>query len=166
MRVRSVWWWLCVVGSLLLEHTPSAPTRPSTKDKRLGQRACIGRVAQGQRGDGMRALGVFENWAGKFVFDFDLKRPTATLVATDIVGYRKSTPSVRAYASTHSSKPHPRAPPPDPRLNPRPVFVASGGVIMHGSSPKDGVQRLHGGKEIKFAKLVMLQRRGCSSVFV
>jgi len=54
---------LCVVGSLhldALEHKPSAP-----KGKRLGQRACIGRVAQGQRGGGMRVLGVFENWAGK-----------------------------------------------------------------------------------------------------
>ena len=47
-----------------------------------GQRACIGRVAQGQHGGGMRVLGVFENWAGKCLFDFDLKRPTATLVAT------------------------------------------------------------------------------------
>jgi len=33
----------------------------------LGQRACIRRVAQGQRGGGMRVLGVFENWAGKCV---------------------------------------------------------------------------------------------------
>ena len=52
-----------------------------SKGKRLGQRACIGRVAQGKRGGGMRLLGVFENWAGKCVLDFDLKRPTATLVA-------------------------------------------------------------------------------------
>ena len=42
-------------------------------------------------------------------------------------------PSVRAYASTRSSKPHPRAPPPDPRLKPGPVFVASGGVIIEKS---------------------------------
>jgi len=69
-----------VVGSLLLEHTPSAPTTPSTKGKRFGQRACFGHVAQGKRGGGMRVLGVFENWAGKFGLDFDLKRPTATLV--------------------------------------------------------------------------------------
>ena len=47
---------------------------------RLGQRACIGRVAQGKRGGGMRVLGVFENRAGKFVLDFDLKRPTTSLV--------------------------------------------------------------------------------------
>ena len=56
------------------------------------------------------------------------------LVATDthtgIMGYRKLPPSVSAYAPTHSSKPQPRAPPPDPRLKPRPVFVASGGVKM------------------------------------
>jgi len=54
-----------VVGSLYLdalEHTPSAP-----KGMRLGQRACIGRVAQGQRGGGMRVLDVFENRAGKCV---------------------------------------------------------------------------------------------------
>jgi len=55
---------------------PSAPTTPNTKGKRLGQRACIGRVAQGQRGGGMRVLGVFENWAGKRVC---LKRPSAIL---------------------------------------------------------------------------------------
>ena len=34
---------LCVVGSLLLEHTPSTPSTPKTKGKRLGQHACIGR---------------------------------------------------------------------------------------------------------------------------
>ena len=45
----------------------TAPSTPSTKGKRLGQHAFIGRVAQGQRGGGMRVLGVFENWAGKFV---------------------------------------------------------------------------------------------------
>ena len=43
----------------------TAPSTPSTKGKRLGQHAFIGRAAQGQRGGGMRALGVFENWAGK-----------------------------------------------------------------------------------------------------
>ena len=37
--------------------------------KRLGQLACIGRVAQGQCGGGMRVLGVFENLAGKCVLD-------------------------------------------------------------------------------------------------
>ena len=86
------WWWLCVVESLLLEHTP---TTPNTKGKRLGQRACIGRIAQGQRGGGMRVSGVFENWAGKCVLDIDLKRPTATLMQQErqhthrvIVGYR------------------------------------------------------------------------------
>ena len=57
------------MGSLLLEHAPSAPTTPDTKGKRLRQRACIGRVAQGQRGGGMRVLDVFENLAGKFVID-------------------------------------------------------------------------------------------------
>ena len=67
------WWWLCVVRSLLLEHTPSIPSTPNTKGKYLGQHACIGRFAQGQRGGGMRVLGVFENWAGRCVFDFDLK---------------------------------------------------------------------------------------------
>ena len=34
-------------------HTPSAPSMPNIKGKRLGQHACIGRVAQGQRGGGM-----------------------------------------------------------------------------------------------------------------
>ena len=43
----------------------TAPATPSTKGKRLGQHAFIGRAAQGQRGGGVRALGVFENWAGK-----------------------------------------------------------------------------------------------------
>ena len=50
-----VWWWLCVVGSLhldALEHTPSAH-----KGKRLGQRACIGRVAQGHRGGRHASVG-------------------------------------------------------------------------------------------------------------
>ena len=75
-----------MVGSLLLEHTPSAPTTPSTKGKRLEQRACIGRAAQGQRGGGMRVLGVFENWAGKCVLDFDLNRPTAIFHAPPLSG--------------------------------------------------------------------------------
>ena len=43
----------------------TAPSTPNTKGKRLGQHAFIGRVAQGQRGDGMCVLGVFENCAGK-----------------------------------------------------------------------------------------------------
>ena len=46
----------------------------------MGQRACIGRVAQGQRGSGMRVLGVFEIGRGSVLFDFDLKKPTAILV--------------------------------------------------------------------------------------
>ena len=37
-------------------------------------------------------------------------------------------PSVRAYAPSRSSKSRPRAPPPDPRLKPGPLFVASRGV--------------------------------------
>jgi len=37
-------------------------------------------------------------------------------------------PYVCAYAPTRSSKPHPWAPPPDPRFKPGPVVVASGGV--------------------------------------
>ena len=41
--------------------------------KRLGQRACFGRVAQGQGGGGMLVFGVFENIAGRCVLDFDLK---------------------------------------------------------------------------------------------
>ena len=40
-------------------------------------------------------------------------------------------PSVCAYAPARSSKPHPRAPLPDPRFKPGPVFVASGGVNRH-----------------------------------
>jgi len=36
---------------------------------------------------------------------------------------------VRAYAPSCSFKPRPRAPPPDPRLKPGPVFLASEGVI-------------------------------------
>ena len=46
---------------------------------------------------------------------------------TDSGGYRKRPPSVRAYAPTRSSKSHPQAPPPDPRLKPGPAFIASGG---------------------------------------
>ena len=38
-------------------------------------------------------------------------------------------PPERACAPTRSSKSHPRAPPPDPRLKPGPAFVTSGGVI-------------------------------------
>ena len=41
----------------------------------------------------------------------------------------------RACAPTRSSKPHPRAPPPDPRLKPGPVFVTSGGVIKCNRKP-------------------------------
>ena len=41
-------------------------------------------------------------------------------------------PPMYAYAPARSSKPHPRAPPPDPRSKPGPVFVASGGVISSG----------------------------------
>ena len=43
----------------------------STYSKRLGRHAFIGRVAQGQRGGGMRVLGVFENWAGRCVLDLN-----------------------------------------------------------------------------------------------
>ena len=42
-------------------------------------------------------------------------------------------PPVRAYAPARSSKPHPWAPPPDPRLKSGPVFVASGGVMNFGA---------------------------------
>jgi len=45
-RRRRWRWWLCVVvGSLLLECKPSAPSTPNTKGRRLGQYASIGRVA-------------------------------------------------------------------------------------------------------------------------
>ena len=44
----------------------------------------------------------------------------------EVVGYRKRPPSVRAYAPACSSEPLPRAPAPDPRVKPGPVFVASG----------------------------------------
>ena len=43
-------------------------------------------------------------------------------------GYRELTPSERACAPTHSSKPQPWAPPPGTRLKPGPVFFTSGGV--------------------------------------
>ena len=55
------------VRRLKMARATTAPSTPSTKGKRLGQLAFIGRVAQGQRGGGMRVLGVFENWAGKYV---------------------------------------------------------------------------------------------------
>jgi len=49
------------------------------------------------------------------------------------VGYRKCPPFVRACAPTRKnllrSHRHTRAPPPDPRLAPGPLFVASGGLI-------------------------------------
>ena len=44
-------------------------------------------------------------------------------------GYKKRSPPSVLYAPTRSSKSPPRAPPPDPRLKPGPVFVASGGII-------------------------------------
>jgi len=57
---------------------------------------------------------------------------THTHTPTQVVGYRKRPPphthTVRAYAPARSSKSHPRAPHPDPRLKPEPVFIASGGV--------------------------------------
>ena len=53
---------------------------------------------------------------------------TWTRTHADSGGYRKLPKPGRAYAPTRSSKAHPRAPPPDPRLKPGPVFVASGGV--------------------------------------
>jgi len=49
------------------DPSSAASSTSCTKGKRLGQHAFIGRAAQGQRGGGMRALGVFENWAGKCV---------------------------------------------------------------------------------------------------
>ena len=75
-----------------------------------------------------------------------LKIQTVTLVATLCGdththrhrGRQKMPPhSVRAYAPTRSSMPHPRAPPPDPRLTPGPVFVVSGGVISKASARDD-----------------------------
>ena len=39
----------------------------STKGQAFGAARVYWRVAQGQRGGGMRVLGVFENWAGKCV---------------------------------------------------------------------------------------------------
>ena len=66
---------------------------------------------------------------------FKIKIPTADLGDThihghtEVMGYRKRPPSVRAYAPTRSSKPHSRAPPPDSWLKLGPVLVASGGVI-------------------------------------
>jgi len=44
----------------------------------------------------------------------------------DSGGHRKRPPSVRAYAPARSSKSHPRAPPPDPRLNRRPCLSLPG----------------------------------------
>ena len=132
-----------MVGSSLLEHTPR--TSSTYYAQHQGQAsgavrvywACRPRAAWG----GMRVLGVFENWAGSCVFDFGLKRPTAILVvATEVVGYRKRPPSVRAYAPTRFTKPHPRAPPPEPRLKPGPVLVASGG-LKNGPMPKRGERR-------------------------
>ena len=38
-------------------------------------------------------------------------------------------PSTRMYTHPFFEATHPRAPPPDPRLKPGPVFVTSGGVI-------------------------------------
>ena len=53
---------------------------------------------------------------------------TQTHTQTEILGYVIRTHPVRACTPTRSSKPHPRAPPPDPRLAPGPVFATSGGV--------------------------------------
>ena len=55
------------------------------------------------------------------------------------------TPPVRAYAPTRSSKPHPRAPPPDPRLKLGPVFVASGVVINN----KEGLHNKEGPRVLR-----------------
>ena len=38
--------------------------------------ACVAREVSVERG----GMGVFENWVGKCVFDFDLKRPTIIIV--------------------------------------------------------------------------------------
>jgi len=48
------------------------------KGKRLGQNACIGRVAQGRHGGGMLLLGVFEKVGGKVCWAC-LKKQTVTL---------------------------------------------------------------------------------------
>ena len=50
-------WWKPCFWSTHLQHL----LRPALRASVLGQRACIGRVAQGKRGGGMRVLGVFEN---------------------------------------------------------------------------------------------------------
>jgi len=89
----------------------------------------------------MRVLDVFENWAGKCVCVFEktnchFSGPIVTLVATDrpthrqtgIMGYRKFHPLCSRICPYPFFEAHPRAPPPDPRLKPGPVFVASGGV--------------------------------------
>ena len=47
---------------------------------------------------------------------FDTNGCFTTTGQTDKLGYRKWTPPERACTPTRSSKPHPRAPPPDPRL--------------------------------------------------
>ena len=79
----------------------------------------------------MRVLGVFKNLAGKCVLDFDLIRPTATFsthrqtswaIGNDpplythmpLPVFRSHTPGRRRF-----SKPHPRAPPPDPPVKAR-----------------------------------------------
>jgi len=73
-------------------------------------------------------LGVFENLPTLVATVINCQ-----LVATEVLGYRKRPPFVRAYAPTHFSKPHPRAPPPDPRLTPGPVFLDSGDVTRNSS---------------------------------
>jgi len=53
-----------------------------------------------------------------------------TRTHVDSGGYNIRHPYVCACAPTHSLKSHPRAPPPDPRLKPGPMSVASGGGII------------------------------------
>jgi len=85
--------------------------------------ACVKRAAHGQRRGDMRVLGVFENWAEKFVYKktnchFSGDTHTHTHRERERERERETSWAIGT-----------RAPPPDPRLKPGPVFVASGVVI-------------------------------------
>jgi len=112
-----------------------------------GRHACVGRVPPSTCVLGLPPMGsvgvACVCWACLKIGREGacLKRPTVILVTNCHFsgdthtedrhrGLKELTTSVRAYAPARYSKPQPRAPSPDPRLKPGPVFVASGGVTI------------------------------------
>jgi len=78
-RVSDVVVVVCGGGLAFGAHTFSTYYAQHEGQAFWGSARVLGVSPKGSTG-GMRVLGVFENWAGKCVLDFDLKRPTAIIL--------------------------------------------------------------------------------------